>query len=434
MISETEIEVPIPTLHPGQRHILKNARRFNVISCGRRFGKTEMAKRLLLIGDDNGAINGYPVAYFCPTFKMLSEVWRGVNQMYQSIIKNKSEQEKRIEFITGGVIEYWSMENIDSVRGRKYKRVVIDEAAIVSGERLKMAWEQSIRPLLTDYEGDAWFLSTPKGKKHYYATLAGNHEKDPQRWAFFQMPTTANPYINPDEVESAKNELPPVVFAQEYLAEFTDMASDNLFIYAFDRKKHIPTVPYTYDKALPVYISVDFNVSPMTAIVVQMDLHQRFIRVIGEYRLMNSDVFALCDRIKQDYDTRFIYITGDSAGWNRSAGNRGHKSMYDIIQGQLNLNWTQIKTPRGKPSGYVAEKRQVTNSLLARHPDFTFSNCPFLIDDIENVDANESGQMDKSDLNRTHLLDCLCDFLYAQCRTSLKTLSSLKHQPNEIHS
>ena len=416
----TEIDISVPKLHNGQRHIIKNAKRFNVVACGRRFGKTELAKRLLTYGENNGALNGYPVAYFCPTFKMLAEVWRSLNNDLRDVVKVKNEQEKRIELITKGQIDFWSMENFDSVRGRKYKLVVIDEAAIVPSDKLKDAWEQSIRPLLTDYQGDAWFLSTPKGKKHYFSTLASNSEKDPNKWSFFQMPTTTNPYIDPNEVEASRTELPPVVFAQEFLAEFTDKMSDNLFIYNFDRKRHIPAVPFTYDRNLPLYISVDFNVNPTTAIVVQMDLHIRFIRVILEYRLLNSDVYALCDRIKQDFDTRNLFITGDAAGWNRSAGNRGHKSMFDIIQMELNLNWTQIKVPRGKPQGYVAEKRMLTNSLLARHPDFTFSNCPFLIDDIENCEATETGHIDKSDPMRSHLLDCLCDFVYAKCKDWIK--------------
>lgn len=353
---------------------------------------------------------------------MLAETWRAINKDYNDIFSHKNEGEKRLELIGGGSIDFWSLDGAGAtVRGRKYARVVLDEAAFVKSHELKDAWEQSIRPLLTDYQGDAYFLSTPKGKKHYFADLADNVNKYPDSWAFFQMPTIVNPYINPAEVEDARKELPPVVFAQEYEALFTDMKSDNLFIYAFDREKHIPQVPHTFNRNVPVYISVDFNVNPMTAIIVQMDLHFRYIRVIGEYRMMNSDVYALCERIKSEYDTRSLYITGDAAGWARSVGSRGHKSMFDIIQGQLNLNWSQIKTPRGKPPGYVSEKRQLTNSLLARHPDFTFSNCPFLIDDMENVEATDTGHMDKSDSSRSHLLDCLCDFVYSQCRTIIKS-------------
>ena len=34
--------------------------------------------------------------------------------------------------------------------------------------KLKSSWEESIRPTLTDMEGDAWFLSTPKGLNYFY--------------------------------------------------------------------------------------------------------------------------------------------------------------------------------------------------------------------------------------------------------------------------
>jgi hypothetical protein len=421
------IEIEVPKYHSSQQDIVRNCKRFNVVACGRRFGKTEMAKRLLLNDKgDNGALKGYPVAYFAPTYKMLMEVWRGVNDSYYKVIKDKSEQEKRVQLVTGGSIEFWSFDSIDSVRGRKYKRVVLDECAIVGSDKLKDGWEQSIRALLTDYKGDAWFLSTPKGKKHYFKTLFDMPEKDADNWASFKMPTVSNPFIDPVEVDDAKSLLPSVVYAQEYLAEFTDMKSGNLFVYAFDRSKHVPEVPYGMDKRYPLIISFDFNVNPMTAIVCQHDLHFRWIRIIGEYRMLNSDIYALCDRIKSDWDTRQILVTGDAAGWARNASSRGHQSMFDIISAELKLNWSQIKTPRGKPPGYVSEKRNLTNALFARHPDFTLSNCPYLIEDIENVEDDGTGHMNKTkDGTKSHLLDCLCDYLYSMCRDSVKINSKL---------
>jgi hypothetical protein len=382
-----------------------------------------------------GALNGAKVAYFCPTYKMLSEVWRELIFNTKPIITSKSESEKRIIFMGGGFIDFWSLDNIDSVRGRKYHRAVIDEASILASQKLKDAWEQSIRPLLTDYKGDAWFLSTPKGKKHYFRQLADNYKTDPERWSFFQMPSISNPFLDPNEVEEAKAILPPIVFAQEYLAEFTDMSSDNLFIYNFDKDRHVPQVPYTMDPRQPIVISIDFNVNPMTAIVCQHDFHFRYIRVIGEYRLLNSDVYDLCEHIKKDYDTRRIIITGDAAGWARSSATKGHKSMYDIIQTELRVNWSQIKTPRGKPMNYVSEKRNLANALFSRHPDFTLSNCPYLVEDILNVECNEYGYMNKTkDTSLTHLLDCLCDYLYSMCKDAIKrpilSNGSIKPQSN----
>jgi hypothetical protein len=71
-----------------------------------------------------------------------------------SVTGDKNEQEKRLEVISGGSIELWSLDNPDAARGRKYALVVIDEAAMIP--TLEQAWQQSIRPTLTDLQGCAW--------------------------------------------------------------------------------------------------------------------------------------------------------------------------------------------------------------------------------------------------------------------------------------
>jgi hypothetical protein len=59
------------------------------------------------------------------------------------VTRDKSEQEKRLELINGGVVELWSLDSADSGRGRKYAAVVVDEAAMIP--TLEEAWQQSIR-------------------------------------------------------------------------------------------------------------------------------------------------------------------------------------------------------------------------------------------------------------------------------------------------
>ena len=68
-----------------------------------------------------------------------------------------------MELLGGGVIEMWSLDSPDSGRGRAYGAVVIDEAAMIPN--LEQAW-QAIRPMLTDLQGEAYFLSTPKGMNY----------------------------------------------------------------------------------------------------------------------------------------------------------------------------------------------------------------------------------------------------------------------------
>ena len=57
--------------------------------------------------------------------------------------------------ITGGIIDMWSLDDGNSGRGRKYKRVVIDECE--KAPKLEIAWQGVIRATLTDYIGDCWF-------------------------------------------------------------------------------------------------------------------------------------------------------------------------------------------------------------------------------------------------------------------------------------
>ncbi len=220
MMSQT-ITVNLPKPHQGQRAIITGWRRFGVACMGRRFGKTTLGiDRITRV-----ALSGKPAAWFAPSYKMMGDVWRDTCRTLYPVTRRRNEQEKRLELITGGVIDFWSLDNPDAGRGRKYALAVIDEAAMVRG--LSEAWNGAIRPTLTDYEGGAFFISTPKGMNYFKALF--DNGRDPERgdWASWQLPTTANPRINPAEVEAARLDLPERIFRQEYLAEFVEDA--NLF-------------------------------------------------------------------------------------------------------------------------------------------------------------------------------------------------------------
>lgn len=209
-----QIEVTLPELHEGQQRIVDEAVRFNVLACGRRFGKTMLGIDLLI----DKALDGFPVGWFSPTYKMLQEVWAEIRKTTQSLQTRISAQDHRIELVTGGLIDCWSLDAADSVRGRKYARVVLDEAAMVPG--LADAWQAAIRPTLTDYKGDAFLLSTPKGINFFHECYQRGLDPLQPDWRSWHMPTADNPYIDPAEVDAARQELPEQIFKQEYLAQF----------------------------------------------------------------------------------------------------------------------------------------------------------------------------------------------------------------------
>ena len=210
---------PFEPYHPTQLEIVGSQRRFNVACLGRRSGKTKMGIRIL----GETALDGYPVAWFSPTYKMLNEVWREVRNTLSPQIKSVSAQEHRLALKGGGVIDMWSMENYDAIRGRKYKLVIIDEAAMVGN--LEDAWTAAIRPTLTDLKGDAWFLSTPKGLNYFWRLFNLGQDPEVKDWNSWRFSTNCNPFIDPKEIAAARSMLPALIFDQEYLAEFVSDAS-----------------------------------------------------------------------------------------------------------------------------------------------------------------------------------------------------------------
>jgi predicted phage terminase large subunit-like protein len=246
-----DIRLVLPRPHEAQQIILKEAKRYNVLACGRRFGKTTLGGNLL---SDPILKDALPCAWFAPTYRLLEEAYNDHKRIYQPVIRRAVQTPApRIELITGAAIDYWTLDDPSTVaRGRKYKRVIIDEAAMA--RHLEQAWTEAIRPTLTDYKGDAFFLSTPKGS-NYFKTLYGMAGADPD-WMAWQMPTTANPWIDATEVDKAGESLPSIAFRQEYLAEFVDAAGARIKR-EWLRYGDCP-------EGLPTYIGVDLAISTKT--------------------------------------------------------------------------------------------------------------------------------------------------------------------------
>jgi hypothetical protein len=213
-MKQEEIIIPLPKPHTAQQQILSEAKRFNVVCCGRRWGKSKLAVRLMC----KTAMQSFPVGYFTPSYKLLEETYKQcLNVLEPAIVRKYNNQ--FIEIDTGSVIDFWSLDNPYAGRSKKYKMIIADEAAF--NKNLWESWTEAIRPTLTDLKGDAWFLSTPKGKNDFFKLYmrGKSGEKDWQSW---QMSTYTNPYIDKEEIDDAKADLPALAFSQEYLAEFNE--------------------------------------------------------------------------------------------------------------------------------------------------------------------------------------------------------------------
>lgn len=197
-----------------QTEIKQTAKRFNVLDCGRRFGKDILGQDLII----DAALDG-PAAWFAPTYRMMIDNWREISALLLPVTARANAADHRLELITGGYIDFWSLDNPDSARGRKYMRVFINEAAMV--RELEYAWTHVIRATLADYQGDAWFASTPKGL-NYFHSLWQRGQDNVKDWRSWRFPTSANPYIKHSEIDAMRAEMPARVYSQEIEAAFVE--------------------------------------------------------------------------------------------------------------------------------------------------------------------------------------------------------------------
>ena len=242
------MRIELPNPHINQKKILECDRRFIVVMCGRRFGKSELSQIMGI----KEAITGGQVAYITPTYKLAKAFFE---RLTIAIPFKNNISNLKIYCPNNGSIEFFTGERLDNLRGRKFHLVIIDEAAFIP--YLEDGWNNSIRPTLTDYQGKAVFLSTPRGKNFFYSMFMKEGEND---WRSFKFTTYDNPYINHREIEDAKIQLPKVVFEQEYLANPSENSA-NPFGNAFIRNCIKPIsgqsiVCYGIDLAK----SVDFTV------------------------------------------------------------------------------------------------------------------------------------------------------------------------------
>jgi len=266
-----EIEIALPSLHKGQLEISKQAKRFNVLMCGRRFGKSYFGSEKAA----EAAINGKRVGWFAPTYKILLAAFEDLAQILKPITKGKANKtDMRIQLITGGSIEFWSLQDKDAGRSRHYDLVVLDEGGLV--RELVEIWNSAIRPTLTDRKGHAWILGTPKGQSGFFTMYSRGQSSDStwKDWMSWQRGTIDNPYIDPAEIESARREMPLRIFNQEYLG-IPDEAGGNPFGLQFIKQILLPnqfSTEYEYVGAgYPVAWGVDLAKSTDFTVLIGLD-------------------------------------------------------------------------------------------------------------------------------------------------------------------
>jgi len=219
-------------LTPAQNVIAGDTHRFRVLNCGRRFGKTSLS-----IEEIKGKAIGKPsrIAYIAPTVQQARDIaWEQLKRELRPAATyiNESRLEIRVRTVDGGesliVLRGW--EAVETLRGQSFDFLVLDEVA--SMRNFWLNWREVLRPTLTDTEGEALFISTPKGFNHFYDLY--NLQEENAAYKSFHYTSYDNPHIKREEIDAAKGDSN---FEQEYLADFRK--AEGLVYKEFDRAKHV---------------------------------------------------------------------------------------------------------------------------------------------------------------------------------------------------
>ena len=209
-----KIMVKLLALHDGQIVVANSTARFKVLSAGRRWGKTRLGVWLCL----EKAWKGGRAWWVAPTYAMALEGWKDLRQIgieHGVIVK---EAERTIITTTGGSVSVRSADAPDRLRGAGLDFIVLDECAYMK----EQTWREVLRPTLTERQGGALFISTPRGFNWFEKLYTDSKKLDD--WERWQLPTITNPFVPESELEIAKKEIGSYLYSQEYEAKFVELS------------------------------------------------------------------------------------------------------------------------------------------------------------------------------------------------------------------
>lgn len=255
---------PLARLRPLQKAIKTAQARMQVAAVHRRYGKTFGAADWLIDAAER-CEHPNPRCYFVfPYARQAEEVtW----DMFKALL-GQEEYTKSSKDEDAILMDEWRLEirlpkrEQDSVRplikllgaqeyhkhrGKYADAVAFDETVDIPPP----AWTQVFRPMLSDRDGRALFIGTPRGKDWFYdlwrnaATLPG--------WAQYHATVYETGVLPDAEIAALEREVPEHEFAQEYLCDWDRPAPGAFFqrqINAMLDTHRIGVVPHLPDASV----------------------------------------------------------------------------------------------------------------------------------------------------------------------------------------
>ena len=289
------LEYKLPKLHAGQQTVVNSKAKFRVLMCGRRWGKSFVSIVLSL----ETMLKGGEVAYVTPTFSLGERFFLDIQKHIPTeIITEANKASLSIKLETGGAIKFFSGEAANSIRGRSFNRMILDECAFIPD--LESLWTEAMMGCLINTDGDALFVSTPNGLDYFNSIfLKGKYKEG--NYESFHFPSHSSPFVNKGFLEKIKKDVSEDTYRQEYLAEplassgnpfgmehirkniIKELSTDDTLVYAIDVAKY-------HDYTVIIGLDENFNMT-------------YFDRYRGEWSLTEEKIKALPSSVVKVMDS-----------------------------------------------------------------------------------------------------------------------------------
>ncbi len=312
------------------------------------------------------------------------------------------DQDPELQWMDGLEVNGFLLEQVEELSQKCY-----DKAKLRAGRHI-IKKQPPIKILMTLNPSQSWV------KESIYTPYIKGTIAEP--YCYIPASINDNPYLT-DEYKANLKYLDEITYRRYVEGDWTAFAINNPFAYAF-KAGHIGKCEFNSGHHL--YLSFDFNVDPMTCTARQkIDGKHYYVK---EFKIPNSDIYEMCDRVKAAFPYAVFLVTGDATGQARSAISKGNVTHFQIIKQKLGLNDTQIRVPAINPS--IAVTRTLVNSLF-QNQSFTFDeqNCPNLINDLKYGEVDADGDLIKDRKTPARcfdLGDCLRYDLFTFERSFLK--------------
>lgn len=376
-----------------QQTILDSPARFKVVAAGRRMGKTYASIASLAY---HARQPNSKCMYVAPSYRMSKQiVWEDLKELLRNVnwLKKVNESELTCTLVNNSIIMLRSADNADSIRGIGVDYVVIDEAADISEE----AWTAVIRPTLSDRQGHALIIGSPKGRNWFFDLYS--NAKQLKDWESWQFTTAEGGNVQPEEIEAAKQDMDERTFQQEYLAQFVTYSG--IIYYAFG-DHNIKTLGYTPDNHSIRHVGIDFNVDPGAAVIGYQTANG--IHIYDEVEIYGTNTQEMVAEIQQRYPQGRFYAYPDASGAQRRTSAGGVTDHIILKNSGFNLKVGSVN-----PS--VKDRIGAVNSVCKSvngHVKLTIDpKCVKLINALRKHTYKEGSRQPDKDSGLDHFVDAL---------------------------